>query len=118
MMRDFCPYYVLDDDKTPVQEPDVVRWSRWLHSADRHVALTTFTNSAGVEITVSTVFLGIDHAFNMGPPVLFETLVFGGALDGEMLRYVTWQDADAGHTLMCAHVIETLDQPAATRDDD
>lgn len=29
-------------------------------------------------VNVSTVFLAIDHAFGDGPPVLYETMIFGG----------------------------------------
>ena len=30
------------------------------------------------ESEVSTVFLGLDHQFGKGPPILWETMVFGG----------------------------------------
>ena len=34
------------------------------------------------KIKISTVFIGIDHQFlKSGPPLLFETMVFGGELD-------------------------------------
>lgn len=46
---------------------------------------------------VSTVFLGLDHGWGEGPPILFETMVFGGPLDQEMERYCTWDEAVAGH---------------------
>lgn len=50
---------------------------------------------------VSTVFLSIDHSYTSdGPPILFETLVFGGDLDGEMERYATWGEAVVGHEAM------------------
>ncbi len=51
-------------------------------------------------VDVSTVFLGLDHGYGDGPPVLFETMVFGGPLDGEQVRYKTWEQAEAGHTAM------------------
>ncbi len=52
--------------------------------------------STGVE--VSTVFLGFDHGFSEdGPPILFESLVFGGPLDDEMVRYATYDESLAGH---------------------
>ena len=54
--------------------------------------------------TVSTVWLGLDHNFSPGPPLIFETLVFEGPLDGEMLRYSTEEDALKGHEAMCARV--------------
>jgi hypothetical protein len=41
-----------------------------------------------------------------GPPVLWETFVFGGVLDGEMQRYTSKADALAGHQRMCALVAQ------------
>ena len=52
------------------------------------------------EIEVSTVFLVLDHRFHdidPGPPILFETIIFGGSLDKEETRYSTWKEAKAGH---------------------
>lgn len=47
---------------------------------------------------VSTVFLGIDHNFSsVGPPILFETMVFGPNDEEGQWRYVTWEEAEAGH---------------------
>lgn len=58
----------------------------------------------GVSV-VSTVFLGCDHNWSgEGPPVLFETMVFGGPLDEEQVRYCTLAEARAGHSLLCAQV--------------
>ncbi len=59
-----------------------------------------FTKIGAVE--VSTVFLSINHQYGKGPPILFETHVFGGALDGETNRYSTWEEAVAGHKKMVA----------------
>ena len=54
---------------------------------------------------ISTVYLfGIDHQFGDGPPLLYETLVFDGLLDGEMKRYTTQKQAKAGHKAMVARV--------------
>jgi hypothetical protein len=46
------------------------------------------------------VFLGLDHNFGQGPPVLWETLVFGTSMDGEMRRYTSREAAVAGHADM------------------
>ena len=51
----------------------------------------------GEEILVSTVFLTIDHGWGNGPPVLFETMVFGGKHGDYQERYVTWYEAEQGH---------------------
>lgn len=67
---------------------------------DRHVDLTDL----GALGRVSTVFLGLNHAFRPGPPVLFETLVFGGPMDLHMDRYYTEDEAAAGH----AFVVQAL----------
>ena len=52
------------------------------------------------------LFTGLDHSFRSGnsPPVLYETLVFGGSLDGEMDRYSTFEEAVSGHRRMVARV--------------
>jgi hypothetical protein len=43
------------------------------------------------------VFLGLDHSFGRGDPVLFETMVFGGPLGSAQWRYCTWAEAERGH---------------------
>lgn len=52
-------------------------------------------NENGVH--VSTVFLGIDHGFGFGPPVLFETMVFGNSNILEQRRASTLAEAIAWH---------------------
>jgi len=54
---------------------------------------------------VSTVFLVINHNFGLeGPPLIFETRVFGGDLDGEQWRYSTEAEAIAGHEEVVARI--------------
>lgn len=50
---------------------DLLAWARWFETADRHIG----DEQIGA-CRVSTIFLGIDHSFGGGPPVLFETMVF------------------------------------------
>ena len=90
--------YILDD-KTPVPAPDLMAWAKWFESADR-----TVRRDVENEIVVSTVFLGLDHSFGGRPPLLFETMVFGGPLDGEMDRCSTWQQAEIMHDKMLGRV--------------
>lgn len=53
---------------------------------------------AGVVCEVSTVFMPIDHGFGYdGPPIVFETMIFGGVFDGYQDRYSTWAEAERGH---------------------
>jgi hypothetical protein len=73
---------------------DLLEWAHWFETAKRHVAY----NEIDGNVQVSTVFLGLDHSFGgLGRPVLFETMVFGGPLNGEQERYCTWDEAEAGH---------------------
>ena len=93
--------YALDGHKIKVAE-NVVEWGNWMRTNERHVADQDVDG-----VRVSTVFLGIDHRFaTNGPPILFETMVFGGHLDGEMKRYETWEQAEAGHRKIVERVIQ------------
>jgi hypothetical protein len=48
-------------------------------------------------VRVSTVWLGLDHHFGDGPPIIFETMVFGGVDDQAQERYCTEAEAIVGH---------------------
>jgi len=90
-------YYVLaDDGRTPVKEPDLVAWGRWLERGAK--ARTVAKTEAVPGVEVSTVFLGLDHRwFDGGPPLLFETMIFGGHHDGYQERCSTWEQAEEQH---------------------
>lgn len=67
----------------------------WFETADRRVAETFLADNA---IRISTVFMGLDHRFfGNGPPLLFETMIFGGEHADLMQRYSTWDQAEQGH---------------------
>ena len=51
---------------------------------------------------VSTVWLGLNHSFGEGPPLIFETMIFGGPHDEYQDRYSTEEDALAGHKRVVA----------------
>ncbi len=84
--------YILEGKKPKLVE-DMVEWGIWFESAKRHVAETTLPNG----VSVSTVFLGLDHSFGDGEPILFETMIFGGKHGDYQERYSTWEEAEAGH---------------------
>jgi len=80
-------------DRVPVAEPDLFKWGSWIEKADRHVAKTDVDG-----VSVSTVFMGLDHSWGSGPPLLFETMIFGGEHDeGYQERCSTWDEAVAMH---------------------
>lgn len=64
-------HYVLDDKHNAV-EVDLMTWARFFENFDN---------------------LG-------GPPLLFETMVFGGPDDQWMDRYTTWEQAEEGHAFV------------------
>jgi uncharacterized protein YjhX (UPF0386 family) len=75
------------------------------HLKDRHsrrIASDFIPDEKRKEMTISTVFLSLDH--NMGGsgggPVLFETMCFGGKIDENTNRYSSWDDAFLGHIRM------------------
>lgn len=87
--------YVLDDAGDPRKARDVFEWAGWYETSDEQ-RIVKQTELGGV--LVSTVFLGIDHSFRPGSiPTLFETMVFGGDLDGWQERYATRTGALDGH---------------------
>jgi len=90
-MGEWPRYYILID-RLPVAV-DMMTWARWFENinnrriGDDHIG----------KVHVSTVFLGLDHNFGGGDPVLFETMIFRGPLDQEQLRYCTYAQAERGH---------------------
>jgi hypothetical protein len=74
-------------------------WSA-LFADERHVG---DDDIAGVR--VSTVWLGLDHSWGLsGPPLIFETMVFGGKFDEWAWRYSTEREAREGHARIVAAV--------------
>lgn len=97
-------FYKLEDKKVVACKPQ--EWGFAI--TNKHVA----TDKIG-SVTISTVFLGIDHSFGGKVPLVFETMVFGGELDGLMERYSTWDQAETGHKIMVEKVknSRTLNPP-------
>jgi hypothetical protein len=90
--------------RTPARCDDLIAWAEWLETADRHVADTRHEL-----FRVSTVFLGVDHRFDRGPPILFETMVFLAADESiDCVRYATWEDAEIGHKAMVRRMLERV----------
>lgn len=93
--------YILDENKNPVPCEDLLTWGRWLETGDRIVKQDTFG-----DIRVSTVFLGLDHSFGGGEPLLFETMIFGGKHDQWQMRCGTWANAEKMHKTAVRKVVK------------
>jgi hypothetical protein len=94
--------FILDDQNNPVPCPDILEWGKFFQQKKRRRVARTKVG----DVLVSTVFLGLDHNWGDGPPVLFETMVFDGDLDQEINRYPTWDEAVKGHEEMVRRVTE------------
>ena len=90
-------YWILGEDgRTPVGMQSLHEWGQWFQQGKRKVA-----RHRKARTVVSTVFLGLDHGYCGGPPILFETMIFGGPKDGYQVRYSTWDEAERGHAVAC-----------------
>lgn len=106
-MKKMKLYYILGgpSGREPISVEDVLEWAKFFEVGDKRRVAMTHLGS----LSVSTVFLGIDHGFAFDKearPVLFETMVFGEdcELAGIEQRYCTWEEAEAGHAIMVRRV--------------
>jgi hypothetical protein len=102
-------YYILNPQNEPL-EVDLRVWTQWFQTSNRQVDVTRIG-----EIKISTVFLGLDHNYTKsGPPLVFETLVFGGEHDGYCRRASTWKTAQFEHDFVCINIMnEERDREAS-----
>lgn len=99
-------YVLLPDGKTAIPEPDIKKWAPWFEDPqNRRVAF----DQVGA-ITISTVFLGIDHSHtaHRHKPILWETMIFHafGDLEHYQERYTSYEDAVEGHQRALLSVME------------
>ena len=88
-------WYGLDGQPISITEAEAL-----LASPDRIIAKTILTTDRG-RVKISTVFLVLDHSYlGEGPPILWETMTFGGPEDLHERRYSSKADAIAGHQEM------------------
>ncbi len=77
--------YVLRYRK-PVPCNNVRKWARLINCKYCRRIRNTYLG----KIRISTVFLGLDHNWGLGKPLLFETMIFGlTEKDGEECAYTT-----------------------------
>ena len=107
--REMTDAYILDG-RNPIPCTDLMTRARWFETSDRHVAKTDIG-----DVRVSTVFLGFDRSFGQGPPLLFETMIFGGPFDQDKYqeRRSTWEEAEAQHAEAVDLARRSLNGPCA-----
>lgn len=96
-------FYNIDGERISMRE--------WSHLVEIYEYRLVAYDEVGDSIHVSTVWVGLDHSFFDGPPLIFETMVFtlkdmpyimpSGIeywWEGvEQYRYPTLAEAEAGH---------------------
>lgn len=96
----FMQHYILNDAGEPIPCDDFMEWAQWFETAHRQIGKTVVGQSV-----ISTVFLGLDHAFSgQGDPILWETMVFGGGHDGQTRCAGSREQAEAMHAQMVAKI--------------
>jgi hypothetical protein len=108
-------YYILKGTEVH-KAKSMEEWAEYMavscrRPTHRHVALEDFYLNDSLYCSLSTVFLGIDHNFNLenNTPILFESMIFSdNSLDQTMERYATWENAAKGHTFLCSRITSIL----------
>ena len=100
-------HWILNDAGEPEPVDDVLDWARWFEQSQRDgtrvIAHDRDESPGAPDVLVSTVFLGLDHNYHLsGPPILWETMILGGPLDGYQERYASRELALVGHAKACA----------------
>lgn len=103
---------------------DLATWCRLSEDLEyRRIGSTDLPDGSWV----STVWLGLDHSFSgVGPPLIFETMVFGPARDEkgrreqslDMARWSTLDEALHGHEQMVVRWTAKAEGAAVGKRDD
>ena len=108
-------YYIFDDQHE-TWAVDFATWCDWSAATGRvrQLADTRIeaTGSRPFPVRITTIFLGIeDRATVGGPPILWETRIQGGPLDGRGWRFATYAAARAGHAHLCRAIRRLTGSP-------
>lgn len=104
--------YILNDQGHAVKCDDLLTWGEWFQNDFNRVLAQNRVNG----VFLSTVFLGIDHRFTgfdgPGPPILWETMVFGGRYDQFQCRYSSATDARRNHKYLLNRIRKNQNKKA------
>lgn len=116
--------YILDENHQPVLAASSMEWSQWMfdnEGANKTVGKTDCQardvrsgQECRVDVSVSTVFLGIDHGFGRGISKWFETMIFGSNVYCDRCwRCETWEEAVSQHQMVLDLLAAELTAPPA-----
>jgi hypothetical protein len=95
--------YIMTKEKE-IKPATLHEWGCWLESDEGREIRQVRSSHIG-DHHVSTVFMGLDHSFGSGPPLLFETMIFTASkkskLDHYQTRSATWESALGHHAAAC-----------------
>lgn len=102
--------YILDENNHPIEVEDLHVWASFMQGHEKNRQIAKDELPGGVR--VSTVFLGLDHSFGeVGLPVLWETMIFGGPNDQYQERYTSHEAALEGHARALKLAVELEPAP-------
>jgi len=109
--------YILEG-KTFRKARSMAEWAEFMNIDGKPLHYRTVANDEYVVngkyfCSLSTVFLGVDHNYNMyvHTPILFESMIFDGEhLNEEMQRYTTYVEASAGHMELRGRVFNMVNR--------
>lgn len=90
-------FYVLDDRGSVHQAANIHEWGAFFEQTEKRRVKETRIGKA----RVSTVFTGVDY---LDPPRLWETMVFGGRIDGAGRKATSLEQALLDHDALCGEV--------------
>lgn len=115
-------FYILNEAGDVQAVDDVLTWALWFEKSDKRVLRQDYLDNpfpptqeqipyllhrhpdleeaivkGDWRVMVSTVFLGLDHNWWKGDPILWETMTFFGPLHEDQRRYSSKEAALAGH---------------------
>lgn len=106
------PFWMLDENAAPIPAPSMRAWLDWRRvNLNLHVA-----DEIAGDSRVSTVFITSPMLPLSGGPMFFETMIFGGRMDGIGCRYATRDEALIGHTAAVRAVTMTAEGVPPTND--
>lgn len=78
-------------------------WARWFE-ATHGTAQRVVARDEMDDVTVVTEFRSLPAVEYADPTLLFESVVSGGRWHGLVRLYARWEEAEAGHRVLCAMV--------------
>lgn len=95
-------YFTLDENREVIP-CGMQQWAEMFSDGKARTVDYTIVHNC----MISTVFLGLDHSFSGGRPLVFETYITCPGTEGSVfLRYSTWEHAEEGHKEALISLIE------------